>query len=153
MTNPPEASALLAAAPPARRSAREAVKLRGQAVLARRGINVEPVPGSSGLRFPDGAHFRIEIPSVEGPRVFRAVIDQAAAEGITVHRVSQGSGAMLLSAAELAEMAGLRPDHGIEVSLFAGPREEWDAGSLAQSGGGPSRARRAWVSRQATDRL
>ena len=140
MTDPPEASALLAAAPPARRTAREAVKLSGQAVLARRGINVEPVPGSSGLRFPDGAHFRIEIPSVEGPGVFRAVIDQAAAEGIAVHRVSQGSGAMLLSAAELAEMARLGADHGIEVSLFVGPREEWDVGSLAQSGEGPSRA-------------
>src|SRR5260370_41119085 len=105
MTNPPEASALLAAAPPARRTAREAVKLSGQAVLARRGINVEPGPRSSGLRFPDGAHFRLEIPSVEGPGVFRAVIDQAAAEGITLHRVSQSSGALLPSAAARPERA------------------------------------------------
>jgi len=77
---------------------------------------------------------------VEGPDVLRAVIDQAATEGITVNRVSQGSGAMLLSAAELAEMARIAADHGIEVSLFVGPREEWDVGSLAQSGEGPSRA-------------
>jgi hypothetical protein len=54
--------------------------------------------------------------------------------------VSQGSGAMLLSAAELAEMARIAADQGIEVSLFVGPREEWDVGSLAQSGEGPSRA-------------
>jgi hypothetical protein len=114
--------------------------LTGAEVLARRGITPEPVPASSGLRFPDGAHFRIEIPSVEGPTVFRAVIEQAAAEGITVNRVSQGSGAMLLSTAELAEMAWLGADHGVEVSLFVGPREEWDVGSLAQSGEGPSRA-------------
>src|SRR5216684_5626385 len=148
MTNPPEASALLAGAPPARRTAREAVKLSGQAVLARRGITAEPVPGSSGLRFPDGAHFRIEIPSVEGPGVFRAVIDQAAAEGITVHRVSQGSGAMLLSAAELAEMARLGADHGIEVSLFVGPREEWDVGRAAHSDDGPGLAGRLRGTRQ-----
>ena len=114
--------------------------LTGADVLARRGITPEPVPASSALRFPDGAHFRIEIPSVEGPGVFRAVIDQAAAEDVTVNRVSQGSGAMLLSMAELAEMAQLGADHGIEVSLFVGPREEWDVGSLAQSGEGPSRA-------------
>jgi hypothetical protein len=116
------------------------MKLTGAEVLAREGVRAEPVPPPGTLRFPDGAHFRIEIPSVEGPDVLRAVVDQAATEGITVNRVSQGSGAMLLSAAELAEMARIAADHGIEVSLFVGPREEWDVGSLAQSGEGPSRA-------------
>ena len=62
--------------------------------------------------------------SVEGPAVLRAVLAQASAEGITVNRVSQGSGAMLLSADELAEMARIGADSGIEVSLFIGPREE-----------------------------
>ena len=37
-------------------------------------------------------------------------------------------------------MARIAADHGIEVSLFVGPREEWDVGSLAQSGEGASRA-------------
>jgi hypothetical protein len=120
---------------PAARSAQT-----GADVLARRGITAEPVPLPSPLRFPDGAHFRIEIPSVEGPAVLRAVVAQAVTEGITVNRVSQGSGAMLLSAAELAEMAQIGADTGIEVSLFIGPREEWDVGGLAQSGEGPSRA-------------
>jgi len=114
--------------------------LTGAEVLARRGISAEPVPAPATLRFPDGAHFRIEIPSVEGPEVLRAVVDQAAAEGVTINRVSQGSGAMLLSAAELTEMAHIGAAHGTEVSLFVGPREEWDVGSLAQSGEGPSRA-------------
>src|SRR5436190_7163724 len=114
--------------------------LNGADVLARRGISPEPAPAPSERRFPDGAHYRIEIPSVEGPAVLRAVVEQAAAEGITVNRVSQGSGAMLLSGAGLAEMARMGADSGIEVSLFVGPREEWDVGSLAQSGEGPSRA-------------
>src|SRR2546430_896412 len=104
----------------------------------RAGAELAPAP--SARRFPDGAHYRIEIPSVEGPAVLRAVVAQAAAEGITVNRVSQGSGAMLLSADELAEMARIGADSGIEVSLFIGPREEWDVGALAQSGDGPSRA-------------
>ena len=68
------------------------------------------------------------------------MVAQASAEGITVNRVSQGSGAMLLSAADLAEMARIGADAGIEVSLFVGPREEWDVGGLARSGEGPSRA-------------
>jgi len=45
--------------------------------------------------FPDGASFRIEIPSVEGPKVLEAVLRAAKAEGVTVNRVSQGSGAVL----------------------------------------------------------
>lgn len=111
----------------------------GAAALARLGISPGPAAPRSPAAFPDGADFRIEIPSVEGPAVLRAVAEQAAAEGITVNRVSQGSGAMLLSGAELDEMAAIGAEYGLEVSLFVGPREEWDVGSLAQSAEGPSR--------------
>src|SRR5262249_22751297 len=130
-------------APPARPTeapAREPRGLRGAEVRAGRGISAAPVPAPATLRFPDGAHFRIEIPSVEGPEVLRAVVDQAAAEGVTINRVSQGSGAMLLSAAELTEMAHIGAAHGIEAPLFVGPRLAGDVGSLAQSVGGGARA-------------
>jgi hypothetical protein len=63
--------------------------------------------------FPDGAAFRIEIPSVEGPRVLEAVLRAAEAEGITVNRVSQGSGAVLLRAVELRDMAQAGLEAGI----------------------------------------
>jgi hypothetical protein len=85
------------------------------------------LPPTGGSRaFPDGADFRIEIPSVEGPRVLEAVVAAAAEEGIVVNRVSQGSGAMLMREDELREMAALGAEHGIEVSLFVGPRESYD---------------------------
>jgi hypothetical protein len=85
------------------------------------------LPDDAGRQtFPDGADFRIEIPSVEGPRVLEAVITAAAEEGIVVNRVSQGSGAMLLREEELRELAALGAAHGIEVSLFVGPRESYD---------------------------
>jgi hypothetical protein len=122
--------------------------MTGSEVLARRGILAEPGAAPSAARFPDGAHFRIEIPSVEGPEVLRAIIEQAAAAGVTVNRVSQGSGAMLLSAAELAEMAQLGADNGIEVSLFVGPREEWDIGRAAHSDDGQTFAGRLRGTRQ-----
>jgi hypothetical protein len=83
--------------------------------------------------FPDGAHFRIEIPSVEGPRVLEEVVAAAEAEGIVVNRVSQGSGAMLLSESELRAMAEIGAAAGIEVSLFVGPREGYDIGAHARS--------------------
>jgi hypothetical protein len=122
--------------------------MTGSEVLARFGLAPEPVPGPSPVRFPDGAQFRIEIPSVEGPEVLRAVVDAAGGCGITVNRVSQGSGAMLLSQAELSEMARIGADAGLEVSLFVGPREEWDIGSHARSADGPALSGRVRGSRQ-----
>src|SRR5438270_2624740 len=88
------------------------------------GMTSEPVPEDSTLRFPDGAHYRVEIPSVEGPEVLAEVVKAADQHGVTVNRVSQGSGAMLLSLSELREMAHIGADAGLEVSLFVGPREE-----------------------------
>jgi hypothetical protein len=86
--------------------------------------------------FPDGAHFRIEIPSVEGPRVLEEVVAAAEAEGVVVNRVSQGSGAMLLRESELCAMAEIAAAAGIEVSLFVGPREGFDVGAHARSADG-----------------
>ncbi|GDY29620.1 hypothetical protein GTS_12530 [Gandjariella thermophila] len=43
---------------------------------------------TSTKRFPDGAQFRVEIPSVEGPEALDAVLDEADARGVLVHRVS-----------------------------------------------------------------
>jgi hypothetical protein len=91
-------------------------------------------------RFPDGAHFRIEIPSVEGPRVLEEVIRSAREEGIVVNRVSQGSGAMLLRESELRELSELGAAAGLEVSLFVGPRESYDIGAHARSADGSAQA-------------
>ncbi len=81
---------------------------------------------ASAQRFPDGGHYRIEIPSVEGPAALAAVIEAARQHGVPVHRVSQGSGMMLLTEAELRAMARLGAEHRIEVSLFVGPRAPWE---------------------------
>ena len=89
------------------------------------GVPSDDTPGPAGApaqlrRFPDGAAFRIEIPSVEGPRVLEAVLRAAETEGVTVNRVSQGSGAMLLRDSELREMAAAGHEAGLEVCLFVG---------------------------------
>ena len=79
-------------------------------------------------RFSDRLRYRIEIPSVEGPRVLEAVLDEAERRSVPVRRVSQGSGVMMLTDAEIGDMARLGADAGIEVSLFLGPRGAWDTG-------------------------
>jgi hypothetical protein len=82
----------------------------------------------SNARFADGLRYRIEIPSVEGPRVLEAVLDEAEQRSVPVRRVSQGSGVMMLTDAEIRELASLGAAAGVEVSLFLGPRGAWDTG-------------------------
>ncbi|HEY6889063.1 MAG TPA: U32 family peptidase [Solirubrobacter sp.] len=116
--------------------------LPGEAALARLGLDVtQPRPATSGKRFPDGGAWRVEIPSVEGPRALEAVLEEAQTLGVSIHRVSQGSGVMMLTDAEITEMLSLA-DH-IEVSLFLGPRGTWDIGAATRSlsGGAGPRAR------------
>jgi len=91
---------------------------------------------SSAQRFPDGGQWRVEIPSVEGPNALRAVFESADALGVPVHRVSQGSGVMLLTDDELDEMREIAGARGIEVSLFVGPRAGWDTGAMAYATAG-----------------
>jgi hypothetical protein len=93
------------------------------------------LPASS-KRFADGGQYRVEIPSCEGPKAMRAVIDEASARRVPVHRVSQGSGIMLQTDREIEEMLALGREHGCEVCLFVGPRANWDIGSQAASSGG-----------------
>jgi len=104
------------------------------------GLVPEPSVKRSDYRFPDGAHFRIEIPSVEGPTTLRDVLAEADQRGVVVNRVSQGSGAMLLSEGELDEMARIAADNGVEISLFVGPREGWDIGVQSRAADGPALA-------------
>ena len=86
--------------------------------------DLHDLPDSS-KRFPDGASFRIEIPSTEGPRCLDAVLDEAERREVPVHRVSQGSGGFLLTDDELDEMVRTASEAQVEVSLFARPTASW----------------------------
>ena len=97
---------------------------------------------ASPKRFPDGAQYRVEIPSVEGPRAFQAVLDEAERYRIRIHRISQGSGIMLLTDEEIREMARLGREARLEVSLFVGPRAAWDPSAQVLTPAGKALAAR-----------
>jgi len=98
---------------------------------------MDPVPApDSPLRFPDGGQYRIEIPSTEGPRSLRAVIEEGAKRNVPLHRVSQGSGIMLMTDDEIVDMLALGHESGIEVNLFIGPRATFDVGAQVFSPAG-----------------
>lgn len=84
--------------------------------------------------YADGGHYRIEVPSIEGPKVFEALVREAKNLGVTINRISQGSGGMLLLKSEIREMVALAASEKIEICLFVGPRAGFDIGLLAHTG-------------------
>jgi hypothetical protein len=87
-------------------------------------------------RFPDGAQYRVEIPSTEGPECLQAVLDEANRLSVPVHRMSQGSGVFLQTDAELDEMVHIASGARVEVSLFARPNAAWDTSAMVRSPAG-----------------
>ena len=107
-------------------------------VLAEMGLpggDLHALPDSA-KRFPDGAQYRVEIPSTEGPRCLRAVIEEAERREVTIHRVSQGSGVFMQTDAELDEMARTAERAVLEVSLFARPNAAWGTSAMARTAAG-----------------
>src|SRR3954463_16689947 len=87
-------------------------------------------------RFADGARYRVEIPSCEGPRCLEAVLEEAERLDVRVHRASQGSGVFMLTDAELDERARMAAEAKVEVSLFARPNAGWGTSAMARSPAG-----------------
>jgi hypothetical protein len=107
---------------------------------ARRALESLGLPGGdaaalpdSPRTFPDGAHYRVEIPSTEGPAALAAVREEADRLDVPVTRVSQGSGVFMCTDAELDDMARQGAGAGFEVSLFARPNAGWSASAMARS--------------------
>lgn len=108
-------------------------------------VNRSEAPSGTRGAFPDGGRYRIEIPSVEGPEVLDAVFEEAARAGVTIHRVSQGSGVAMLSDSEISRMVEATRSEQVELCLFLGPRGTWDigGGTRTPSGGSGARVRGA----------
>ena len=115
-----------------------------RALAALIGPAVAATAPASPARFPDGAAYRIEIPSTEGPACLDAVLEEAARLRVPVTRVSQGSGVSMLTDEELDRMARSAADAGVEVSLFARPNAGWGRSASARAAAGAGLAASAW---------
>ena len=93
----------------------------------------QPLTSCEPGTYSNGGHYRIEVPSIEGPKVFEALLLSARGFGLTINRISQGSGGMLLLKSEIREMAQIGAANNIEVCLFVGPRAGYDVGLLAHT--------------------
>jgi hypothetical protein len=80
-------------------------------------------------RFPDGAHYRMEISGVERPNVLEALIKEMEARQMPIHRlISTVMGSTLLDDAELRDFAQMAAEAKLEVIITPGPRSGWDVG-------------------------
>ena len=62
---------------------------------------------TSSKRFPDGAQYRFEVPGIQGPKVMAALLAEMDRYGISLHRVTQTKGIMMLTDNEIIEMVRL----------------------------------------------
>ena len=84
---------------------------------------------TSTKRFPDGAHYRIEISGIERFSTLEALVEEMEERSVPIHRIiGVVMGATLLPKDELIEYAKLAAEKKIEVILTPGPRTTWDTG-------------------------
>ena len=81
---------------------------------------------TSEKRFPDGGQYRFEVPGIQGPGAMKALLGALAEEGLTIHRVTQTKGIMLLLDREIAQMVELAAGQSLELVLAIGPRATYD---------------------------
>lgn len=80
----------------------------------------------SNKRFNDGAQYRFEVPGIQGPKVLEALLEAIDTYGISLHRITQTKGIMLLTDNEIIEMVRLTKEAEAELVLSIGPRATTD---------------------------
>lgn len=84
---------------------------------------------SSNLRFPDGAHYRMEISGIERPSTMEAVLKESEKRKIPIHKlICTVLGSTLLDRSELRSMAKMGAQAKAEMIITPGPRASWDTG-------------------------
>lgn len=88
---------------------------------------------TSTARFPDGAVYRIEVPTVNSAEAVAALLETSEKLGITINRVTETYGIFRHTRQELKEYCRLCHDYGAELLLSVGPRATYDTSATALS--------------------
>lgn len=88
---------------------------------------------SSKLRFPDGAAFRIECPTVNSADAVAALLDTSTKMGVTINRVTETYGMFRHTRQEMKEYCRLCNEYGAELLMSVGPRAPYDTGATVLS--------------------
>jgi hypothetical protein len=88
---------------------------------------------TSNQRFPDGAAFRIEVPTVNTADAVAALLDTATKNNVTINRVTETYGMFRHTRDEIKQYCKLCADYGAELMLSVGPRATYDTGATVLS--------------------
>jgi hypothetical protein len=91
---------------------------------------------SSNKRFPDGAAFRIEVPTINTAEAVEGLLNTADKNGITINRVTETYGMFRHTRDEIKEYCKLCHDYGAELMMSIGPRATYDTGATVLSSQG-----------------
>lgn len=97
------------------------------------GIDEADSSFESNKTFNDGGQFRFEVPGIQSPKTMEALLDEAQNQDLTIHRVTQTKGIMLLSDEDIIQMAGMAKEYGCELFLSVGPRATYDTSATAHT--------------------
>lgn len=81
---------------------------------------------TSEKRFADGGQYRFEVPGIQGPKAMEALLEAMDKYGISLHRVTQTKGIMMLMDNEIIEMVRLAKEAQTDLLLAIGPRATTD---------------------------
>ncbi len=85
---------------------------------------------SSEKKFPDGAHWRIEIAGIERASTMEAMLEEARKRKVTVHRIiGTVGGSTYCDFEELKAIARMANEERIEAVITIGHRKAWDPGA------------------------
>jgi hypothetical protein len=97
--------------------------------------DLQDMPTSS-ARFPDGAAYRIEIPTVNTAEAVDSLLNTATKNNITINRVTETYGMFRHTRDEIKEYCRLCHDYGAELVMSVGPRATYDTGATVLSSQG-----------------
>jgi len=81
---------------------------------------------TSNKRFEDGSQYRFEVPGIQGPLAMKALLGEINRLELTIHRVTQTKGIMMLADDEIIAMVDLAKKYKVELVLAIGPRATTD---------------------------
>ena len=84
-------------------------------------------------RFPDGAAYRIEVPTVNTADAVAALLDTATKNNIVINRVTETYGMFRHTREEIKQYCKLCAQYGAELMLSVGPRATYDTGATVLS--------------------
>jgi hypothetical protein len=91
---------------------------------------------TSDAKFPDGATYRIEVPTVNSAEAVAALLETSDKMGVTINRVTETYGMFRHTRKELEEYCRLCSEYGAELVLSVGPRATYDTGATVLSAQG-----------------